>query len=207
MQGSRNFQSSGLESSHMVAKRRGELFRRIRAAQLVRLVRSLHQESVYDLGEESKLGPEDSASQVAVSIMTVDHEAPRTNCDFVICDLREPEEFEACHIMGAVSFPAPNVTRDRMLPEMYRLRNQPGKLIILYAWDERPGVESAQKLCNRGFENVFLLSGGLEDFIKSHYDYLEGRSLPPRPQDLTATNKFRSNASTISTNSSVSRKF
>lgn len=47
------------------------------------------------------------------------------------------------HIKDALSFPAPNITRDRVLPEIFRMRNVPDKLIIVYAWDERPGVEAA----------------------------------------------------------------
>ena len=92
-----------------------------------------------------------------------------------------------------------------MLPEMFRLKNQPGKLIIVYAGDERPGVESAQKLAQRGFENIYLLTGGLEEFTKQYWQCLEGTN-PPRPIVNNPPKTFKSSESQISTNSSVSKR-
>ena len=191
-----------LQSNQMTAKRRGELFKRISAANLSKLIKS----SVpVDSNEEYKIAPEDSASQATrFSVFTIDGEV-RTQDDFVLLDLRDPEDFIISHIRLSQSFPAPNVTRDRMLPEMFRLKNQPGKLIIVYAGDERPGVESAQKLAQRGFENIYLLTGGLEEFTKQYWQCLEGTN-PPRPIVNNPPKTFKSSESQISTNSSVSKR-
>lgn len=67
-----------------------------------------------------------------------------------------------------------------MIPELYRFRNQPGKLIIIYTWDERPGVAAAAKFSEKGFENVYLISGGLESFTEHFPNLIEGTK-PPSP--------------------------
>ena len=189
-----------IQSNQLAVKRRGELFRRISSVNLTKLLKSVVQT---DLNEDYKLAPEDSASQATrFSVFTVDGEI-KTHEDFVLLDLRDPEDYVRCRIRYALSFPAPNVTRDRILPEMFRIKNQAGKLIIIYAADERPGVEYAQKLAQRGFENIYLVTGGLEEFIKAYPSYLEGTHLPRPPPQIKS---FRSSDSDISANSSISRR-
>ena len=189
------------QSNQMTVKRRGELFKRISCANLTKLIKAIPQPMP---DEELKISPEDSASQMThFSVFTLDGEV-KTHEDFVLLDLRDPEDFVRSHIRYSQSFPAPNVTRDRILPEMFRMKNQAGKLIIIYASDERPGVESAQKLTQRGFENIFLLTGGFEEFIKQYSQYIDGTHPPVVPNP---SKQFRSSESQISTNSSVSRKF
>ena len=195
-----------LQSNQMTLKRRGEFFKRISCANLCKLIKSA---TPVDLNEEFKISPEDSASQASrFSVFTIEGEV-KTQEDFVLLDLREPEEFIRFHVRFAQSFPAPNINRDRILPEMFRLRNQTGKLIIVYTLDERSGIESAQKLSTKGFENIYLLSGGLEEFSKQYCQYLEGTN-PPRPAAPimpVTSHTFKCSESQISTNSSISRRF
>jgi centrosomal protein CEP41 len=193
-----------LPSNQMTAKRRGELFRRISGVNLVKLLRAT---APNDSNEESKIGPEDSASQAArFSVFTVDGEI-KTHDDFVLLDLRDTDDYMRSHIIYAQSFPAPNVTRDRILPEMFRLKNQMGKMIIIYAGDERPGVENAQKLATRGFENVYLLTGGLEEFCKQYWQYVEVTNPPKPPAPANHIRTYKSSDSQISVNSSISKRF
>lgn len=84
--------------------------------------------------------------------------------EFILLDLREADYYTKCHIKGAVSFPATNLTKDKFHPDVFRLRNQEGKLIIVYTQEERTGVESAQIFTQKNYDNIFLLSGGLFDF-------------------------------------------
>ena len=44
--------------------------------------------------------------------------------------------------------------------------------------DERKGVEAGQKFVEKGFENLFLLSGGIEKFAEEYPELLEGTKLP-----------------------------
>jgi len=44
--------------------------------------------------------------------------------------------------------------------------------------DERQGTQYAQMFTEKGFENLFLLSGGCEDFLERFPDLCEGRQVP-----------------------------
>jgi len=45
---------------------------------------------------------------------------------------------------------------------MLAYKNQPGKIVILYDEDERMAPKAATTLVERGYDNLFLLSGGLK---------------------------------------------
>ena len=62
------------------------------------------------------------------------------NTTFLLLDLREPEEYDMWHIKESINFPAANIARDKTIPELYRFKNAPDKLIICYMNDERHGV-------------------------------------------------------------------
>lgn len=57
--------------------------------------------------------------------------------------MREPEEYALYRIKESLNFPAPNIGRDKIIPELFRFRNQPDKLIIIYMQDERKGTQVA----------------------------------------------------------------
>ena len=84
------------------------------------------------------------------------------NTKFLLLDLRDPDEYSLWRIKEALSYPAPNIGRDKIIPELFRFRNQPDKLIIIYMSDERKGTVAAQMLFEKGYENIYLLSGGIE---------------------------------------------
>jgi centrosomal protein CEP41 len=42
---------------------------------------------------------------------------------FLLLDLRDPEEYELWRIKEAINFPAPNIARDKVIPELYRFKN------------------------------------------------------------------------------------
>jgi centrosomal protein CEP41 len=62
------------------------------------------------------------------------------NTKFLLLDMREPEEYALFHIKEALNFPAPNIGRDKIIPELFRFKNQPDKLIVIYMGDERKGT-------------------------------------------------------------------
>lgn len=62
---------------------------------------------------------------------------------FLLLDLREPEEYQLWHIKESINFPAANIARDKSIPQLYRFKNQPDKLIICYMNDERQGTQAA----------------------------------------------------------------
>ncbi len=52
------------------------------------------------------------------------------------------------------------------------------KLIVIYVGDERKGVESAKLFTEKGFDNIYLLSGGFEGFAEQFPKLLEGKMAP-----------------------------
>jgi centrosomal protein CEP41 len=65
------------------------------------------------------------------------------NTKFLLLDLRDPEDYSLWRIKESINFPAPNIGRDKTIPELFRFRNQPDKLIVVYMNDERKGVLAA----------------------------------------------------------------
>lgn len=44
--------------------------------------------------------------------------------------------------------------------------------------DERKGTQSAQLFYEKGYENVYLLSGGIDQFLEEFPQLCEGKSVP-----------------------------
>lgn len=96
----------------------------------------------------------------------------------MLLDLRDPEEYEFWRIKEAILYPAANISRDKMIPELYRFKNKPDKLIIVYMGDERKGCAAANLFAEKGYDNIFLLSGGIEQFNEEFHHLVEGKDVP-----------------------------
>ena len=103
---------------------------------------------------------------------------------FLLLDLRTLEEHTAWHIKESINFPAVNIARDKTIPELFRFKNAQDKLIIIYMLDERAGVAQAALLSEKGYDNVFLLSGGCEAFLDDYADLVEGENIPVSKKQL-----------------------
>ena len=57
-------------------------------------------------------------------------------------------------------------------------KNKEGKKIIVYLNDERNGIAAARTMADRGHENTFLLTGGIEKFIEDYASLIEGNNIP-----------------------------
>ena len=102
--------------------------------------------------------------------------------NFILLDLREEEEYAKWHIKEAINFPAPNISRDKTFAQLLRFKNKPNKLIVVYLSDERQGTQYAKVLFEKGFDNIYLLTGGIEKFLESSYDLVEGEDVPAKPK-------------------------
>lgn len=82
---------------------------------------------------------------------------------FLLLDTREADDFERCHIYGAINFPISRLSRaaNCFINEIYQYQNKNGKVIIVYDEVERVAPQVASIMCERGVENVLLLSGGM----------------------------------------------
>ena len=48
---------------------------------------------------------------------------------FLLLDLRDPDEYDLWRIKEAINYPAANIARDKIIPELYRFKNKSDKLI------------------------------------------------------------------------------
>lgn len=93
--------------------------------------------------------------------------------EYIILDMREVFEYKAAHIKCSVSFPSINISRSKFHPYLLQMKNQENKHVIVYAHDEKTGVEVAQQLAQRNYYNVYLLTGGLVEFYKAYPHLVE----------------------------------
>lgn len=94
-------------------------------------------------------------------------------------------------LLLAINFPAVLIPRDRYPQQMYMLKNKPGKLIIIYHEDEKNGTTYAKVLYEKGFDNVYLVTGGIEEFYQKKPEFVVGKELPPLNSEL---GKFEHNS-------------
>uniref|UniRef100_A0A672LZE0 Centrosomal protein of 41 kDa-like n=1 Tax=Sinocyclocheilus grahami TaxID=75366 RepID=A0A672LZE0_SINGR len=100
-------------------------------------------------------------SPVSTSNIT---ECPYPDCPYLLLDVRDREQYDQCHIISAYSYPIATLSRtmNPYTKEVLDYKNASGKIIILYDEDERIASQAATTMCERGFENLFMLSGGLK---------------------------------------------
>eukprot|EP00347_Sterkiella_histriomuscorum_P023420 403334708 len=192
-------------SDQLVAKKKNEKFKRIKCSTLAKLLQEQnYDESVYNLGNQqesiynmdqrsqvqSSVGnqrdddtqsvytQQTGVSQVSAVTYATEMLGINQNTKFLLLDLRDPEEYSLWRIKESLNFPAPNIARDKTIPELFRFKNQPDKLIIIYLNDERSGTQYAQLFFEKGYENIYLLSGGCESFLEEFSQLCEGRSVP-----------------------------
>ncbi|XP_010793940.1 centrosomal protein of 41 kDa-like, partial [Notothenia coriiceps] len=87
---------------------------------------------------------------------------PYPDCPYLLLDVRDRDHFDCCHIISSHSFPIALLSRtmNPYTKDVLEYKNASGKIIIVYDEDERIATQSATMMCERGFENVYMLSGG-----------------------------------------------
>jgi centrosomal protein CEP41 len=177
-------------SDNLISKRKSELFKRLKGHTIIKLLKAQQQnqtESIYNVGaeEQNNLNDENKSNITDVTHKTgvtgvtavtyaTDMLGNLSDIHFLLLDLREENDYFRYHIREALSFPGILINRDKFLPEMLTMKSQDGKMVIVYHNDERNGIPFAQRLFEKGFDNVYFLSGGIEDFAKKFPEYLEG---------------------------------
>ena len=51
-------------------------------------------------------------------------------------------------------------------------------MIIIYVNDERNGITVGDTMVDRGYENTYLLTGGIEKFLEDYSSLIEGNNIP-----------------------------
>ncbi|XP_034263001.1 centrosomal protein of 41 kDa isoform X1 [Pantherophis guttatus] len=142
---------------------------------------------------------------------TVPNNGPYPDCPYLLLDVRERDAYDQCHLVGAHSYPIATLSRT-MNPytnSILEYKNAHGKIIILYDDDERVASQAASTMCERGFENLFMLSGGLRVIaqkipeglvtgsfpasclVSSQSGNARKKATPQPPLPQTAENKWR----------------
>lgn len=85
---------------------------------------------------------------------------------------------------SAINYPAVLIPRDRFPPQMYSLKNKENKLIIVYHEDDKTSASYATVLYEKGFDNIYMLTGGIEEFYQKKPDYCLGSNLPPLKSEM-----------------------
>lgn len=69
--------------------------------------------------------------------------------------------------------------------------------------DEKNGTHYAKLLHEKGFDNVYLLTNGIEGFLESNYELVEGYSVPEKSKIKAADAKGIKKSMTMTTSSKM----
>lgn len=150
--------------------KKDEYFKRIKGSQLVELIEDedVEEETVYGLmGQETEVGP---------CVVHSEGDQDMDEALYLLLDLRDEAEFDACHISTAIPYPHTLLTHSTnyFTAEIYRYKNRPDRMIIIYDDDERIAAPAGKLFVEKGVENVYILSGGLRKFCDKHEEFVLG---------------------------------
>jgi centrosomal protein CEP41 len=150
-------------------RRRDEIFFRITKTNLYELYNE-YEADEHEMISEAIIGTENGPRIVTHS----DDSRALYNKPYLILDVRDTESFNTYHLLQARSYPDTMMRRDFVHPEFFAFKNKPQTLIIVYCDDERISQESAKVLVDRGADNIYLLSGGIQEFAAHFPSFIEG---------------------------------
>ncbi|VDP50435.1 unnamed protein product [Soboliphyme baturini] len=84
------------------------------------------------------------------------------NSSYMLLDVRVPQQFQKCHVTGAVNYPytVASIGRAAEPRELIAFKHQPTKPIICYDFDGHHAPDVARTLLQRGYRNFHVLNGG-----------------------------------------------
>jgi len=88
------------------------------------------------------------------------------------------KEYNDFHIVGSVSFPHGWMNRYNHFAALQRFKNLDDKVIIVIMENERRGTQVSKVLTEKGFGNIYLLTGGLSQFFVDYPDLIDGYDIP-----------------------------
>jgi len=173
-----SFSKVKLISNREYIRRRSEIFKRVRALTVYELIQENEEEheSINNLASNNKDG-ETQAPLSPGSMVVVDakESGDKYKKPYLILDCRSSsEDYQMCRISTSKHYPADWLRHDRITPTLFHYKNRENKVIIVYTLDDREGRVVARQFVEKGFDNVFLLTGGLETFVKDFPQSVEG---------------------------------
>lgn len=87
-----------------------------------------------------------------------------TTNPYLLLDVRDPDSYQQCHIITAKNYPHSMLLRtcNYESNDLLTFKNMPNKIIVVYDEDETLASRVASTLVQRGYDNIFMLSGGLK---------------------------------------------
>ena len=79
----------------------------------------------------------------------------------ILLDLRSKAEYIESHVSNSISFPCENIQKDQVFAKLNIYKNRPDKMLVVYHEDERHGILQSRIIFEKGFDNIYLLSGGI----------------------------------------------
>ncbi|XP_046437545.1 centrosomal protein of 41 kDa B-like [Daphnia pulex] len=148
-----------------------EIFPRIKISLLVSLIC----ESVY-LESESHQAKNEEELEEAAAVTTKstlssyrtypdndDEDKKESQRPYILLDVRDVDEYNKNHIITADNYPKSLLSRANYeTSSLLKYKNHPEHIIVVYDEDEILAPQVATTLMERGYENVFMLSGGLK---------------------------------------------
>ena len=154
----------------------GELFRRLRPSTIANQLEAVTREQQHQRGDACE-GGEELAEYVVPR-------APKRS--LLLLDVREKEEYEQCHIFGALHYPATMLSRsmNQFTPDILAFKNKENHLIVLYDLEEEIviGRKAANIMFEKGIDNIAIIAGGMREFVQDYACWVVGDSpvLPTR---------------------------
>ena len=170
-------------SEQELAKRRKELFRRIKCSRVYEMIQNMEgaddTESVYDMVAYDVLTSEvDAKSNISIGqqstgtrVSTIESGALGTanSRDILLLDVRSVEEFKKSRIPFAVNHPGHLITRDCFSPTMKNFMVKvKGRAIVVYHADDKQSAYYATLLIEKGWEEVWIVEGGFSEYMHSY---------------------------------------
>ena len=88
------------------------------------------------------------------------------------------KEFNEFHILGSVSFPQGWINRYNHFQALCRFKNLDDKVIVVFSDNERHGTSVSKVLTEKGFNNIYLLTGGIQQFFIDYPELIDGQEIP-----------------------------
>jgi rhodanese-related sulfurtransferase len=109
----------------------------------------------------------------------------------LLLDLRDVEDYRMAHVKGAISFPSPNIARDKFIKQIWHYKNKEDKIIIIYHEDEKSVIEAAELLVEKEFKNVYIMTSGFEIFAEENPELIEGKNAYVNNNIQTSTFSYK----------------
>jgi len=109
----------------------------------------------------------------------------------LLLDLRDVEDFRMSHIKGSISFPSPNIARDKFIKQIWAYRNKEDKIIVIYHEDEKKVIEAAQLLVEKEFLNIYIMANGFDIFAEDFPELIEGKTAYTNNNVQTSTFNYK----------------